>query len=103
MRAYFMLRTDQTGLSSNDPIVEEFYSEELDIDPFEAGRWTEEMRWYNFDEELKSFSQYYPTVLFTLDIEDQYGDRYRNYYFNGKVQNSEGRLVFDEFDENELQ
>jgi hypothetical protein len=52
---------------------------------------------------MNEISKEYPNVIFELSGEgEESGDVWKNYYMNGKVQKCQARIVFDEFDENEL-
>lgn len=59
--------------------------------------------WENWMENMISVSKVYPNALFTLlrvDYEDN--ETTRVYFKNGKFQNANVRVVFDEFDEGKL-
>lgn len=102
MRGYFKLSSDQHA-SSHDPLCDSFFSQELDFDPFSEGNWTEELVWVEHEQELREFSKQFPTVVFTLTVEDKYGDLYRDYYKNGRMYSVEGYVTFEEFDEDNLE
>ena len=46
-----------------------------------------EVKWYEYDEDMKKVSRQYPEALFILSGEgEEDGDRWVGYYQNGKVQ-----------------
>lgn len=58
------------------------------------------MKWYDHTEDMIELSKLFPTVVFTLDGhgEDR-DDIWREYYFNGKNQFVQAKIVFDPIDE----
>ena len=62
-----------------------------------------EIKWYNHDEDMMEISNLYPDVLFTLDGNGEgFGDIWRTFYKNGKMQKTKANMVFDKFDETKL-
>lgn len=69
----------------------------------ESGEEQEWTKWYDHEEELKSFSKNYPDVIFTLKGEgEQPGDIWKKYFKNGKVQIANAQIIFKDFDESKL-
>lgn len=62
-----------------------------------------EIKWYDYDEDMRKLSTMFPDVLMTLDgAGEESGDIWRNYYKNGKCQNAYANIVYDEFNEASL-
>jgi len=59
----------------------------------------EPSKWYKHDEDMIELSKRFPDVLFTLrGLGDDYGDLWRTYYLNGKMQYAGAKITFPEFD-----
>ncbi len=53
------------------------------------------MKWYNFEEEMKTLSLKFPDVLFKVDGNgEENGDIWRSYFCNGHMITSTATLVF---------
>ena len=62
-----------------------------------------QVKWYNWAEDMRIFSQRHPTTLFTLNgIGEESEDIWRAYIQNGKMQVSKAILVFEPFDESKM-
>ncbi len=70
----------------------------------EAGYALEECsKWYNWEEDLKTFSLKHPDVLFEMAGEGEgSGDIWKAYCKNGKIQIETAVVTFGEFDELKL-
>lgn len=63
----------------------------------------ESCKWYDHEDELRTFSKKYPNWLFTLDGKgEEAGDLWKKYFLNGKVQLAKAKIVFDEFQPSKL-
>ena len=63
----------------------------------------EETRWYNHQLDLAQLSKNWPEVTFQLEGDGETSDdHWREYFRDGKVHEVEGKLVFPEFDPEEL-
>ncbi len=63
----------------------------------------EQCKWYNFEEDMKSFSLQYPTFLFKILTEgEESGDMFTHYFLNGKTQCESAEITFKPFDINKL-
>ena len=61
-------------IPKSDFTVNDLINEELDS-----------MKWYNYEEDMKSISKSFPTVVFILDGEgEENGDIWREFFMNGK-------------------
>jgi hypothetical protein len=81
--------------------IKTILKEKMGFNPIDVGQvsWQEE----EYDKVMKEISKEYPNVIFELSGEgEERGDIWKNYYVNGKIQKCQARIVFDEFDENEL-
>jgi len=77
---------------------EEKISEIIDFNPFE-----ENCKWYEYDTDMKSYSQKYPNTVFELFGEgEESGDVWKAYYKDGKMFKTTATLVFEEFTEDKL-
>lgn len=69
----------------------------------ETGLSEAETTWYEHEEDMKKFSEKYPTLLFTLHgTGEETGDLWRAYFKNGKVQNCPAIITFDPYDKSKL-
>ena len=74
---------------------------ELAID--EDGSTNQEAKWYDSETEMKEFSTKYPDALFVLHGDGEGNDDFWYAYFrNGRVQITQGRVEYDEYDEDKL-
>lgn len=61
--------------------------------------WDGEGKWYEHQEDMINLSKQFPEVLFILSGEgEDREDNWREYYRNGKVAISWGRIVYDDVD-----
>jgi hypothetical protein len=68
------------------------------------GSTNEPCKWYEHDDELKEFSKNYPNWLFTLEGKgEEAGDLWKKYFVNGKMQEAQAKIIFDEFDPAKLE
>ena len=69
----------------------------------EEGNFANNCKWYESDSDMKAFSEKHPKALFLLegDGEDS-PDYWRQYWKNGKCQNVQGEIVYEEFDETKM-
>lgn len=66
-------------------------------------RGSDEIKWYEHDEEMRFISKQYPDILFTLSGEGEIsGDIWIKYYQNGKCQTENAKITFGKFDKNKL-
>lgn len=64
---------------------------------------TERCKWYEHEEEMRSFSRKYPNVIFILSgAGEEQGDLWKKYFKNGKMQIALAKITYDEFDERRL-
>lgn len=68
------------------------------------GESSDSCKWYDYQEDMKTMSATFPSILFLLEGKgEEAGDVWKEYYLNGKFQRCQAKLVFDEFDENKLE
>jgi len=61
------------------------------------------IKWYDTHEDMLQYSLKYPDTTFQLTGEgEESGDFWRNYYNNGKCQQTKGEVIYEEFDEFKL-
>lgn len=83
----------------NDPEVKGVYPFDADGSGLTWESWFSEYR----ESTMKRISLEYPGVLFLLEIEDDEGQQWREYYKDGKSCGIPGEIVFAEFSEEMLQ
>lgn len=67
------------------------------------GESIEEAKWYSHEEDMLELSLKYPEVVFLLHGEgEENGDLWNMYFKNGKKQNCNAVVVYEEFDESKL-
>lgn len=60
-------------------------------------------KWYDHEDHMKALSLRYKDVLFTLRGNgEESDDIWCKYFKNGKMQRSQAKIVFDEFNEDSL-
>lgn len=63
----------------------------------------DDIKWYNYRENMIEHSLKYPDITFKLSGEgEETGDLWREYYKNGKYQRCEAVIVYADFDESKL-
>lgn len=63
----------------------------------------EEIKWYDYEEDMIAFSKKCPTVIFKLMGEgEESGDSWIQYFKNGKSQRCDAIITFPDFDESKL-
>lgn len=81
------------------PMNREILVEELDYDPFDSP-----CKWYSHEVDMLNVSAKHPNTIFVLEgYGENAGDIWRHYYCNGKMQDANARIVFDDFDERNLE
>ena len=80
------------------------HSEEARYAFNEYGNPEDTTKWYQYGEDMIWLSEKYPDIVFKLHGEgEENGDLWDCYFKNGKVQSCRARIVYDDFDEDELQ
>ena len=70
----------------------------------EDGTCNGECKWYDHEEDMRSFSEKYPTILFELEGEgEENGDHWFEYYLNGKMQRCKAIITFEPYDVTKLE
>ena len=63
----------------------------------------DECKWYEHDEDMKKISLKYPDYIFELYGDgEEYGDLWKTYYKNGKMQGCLAKIRYDDFDVTKL-
>lgn len=63
----------------------------------------ESCKWYDHENNMRSYSKDHPKVLFTLEGEgEESGDIWKEYYKDGKMQRCKAKIMFDAFDEAQM-
>ena len=64
---------------------------------------SDELKWYDHEKDMRCLSMKYPKLLFKLSGNgEESPDIWVKYYQNGKSQHCPGRIVFDDFDPKKL-
>ena len=58
--------------------------------------------WNESEDQLREFSKKFPGEIFELNGEGEYGKEWKEFYKNGKKQDCEVVVCFEDFDENKL-
>lgn len=87
-----------------NPIVEAFRILGIINYALDEGLGTyENVKWYEYRTHIAFVSKLFPEYLFTLKREgEEPGDHEQSFFKNGKIQMTQARLVYDEFNEDEL-
>ena len=71
---------------------------------FEDDNMLYDVKWYDWELNMRTLSLRYPDILFTLSgVGDENGDLWDAYFKCGKMQFCEAKVVFPEFDESKLE
>lgn len=64
---------------------------------------TDDMKWYDHEEDMKDFSKKFPKAVFTLKGEgEESPDTWVSYFQNGKCQEGKTEIVYEKFDPKKL-
>ena len=76
---------------------------EKEIEETTGASFGDEIKWYNWKEEMLEYSKKHPKVLFLLDGEGEEScDIWKAYFKNGKMFHTFAKLVFEEFSKDKL-
>lgn len=65
--------------------------------------YTDEVKWYDHEDDMKKLSVKFPNTLFRLHgIGEEQGDEWFKYFKNGKMQKCDAIITFEEYDERKL-
>jgi len=79
--------------------IEEDFNEESFYGEF----FEEEMKWYDYQKDMKKLSKKFPELLFELSgAGEEQGDLWYAWFKNGKMQYEKAQVMFGEFDERKL-
>lgn len=60
-------------------------------------------KWYEHETQMREFSKCFPTVLFTLEGSgEESGDIWKQYFLDGKMQESKAEINIEPFDKSKL-
>lgn len=69
----------------------------------EDGDCLSECKWYEHEAEMKSLSEKFPDIVFSLHGEgEESEDVWYKYFKNGKMQECYAKITYDEYDESKL-
>lgn len=91
-----VINSDEDQDIDHHEAISELYNEGYYI-------WDEGLKWYDWEENMREYSQKYPHILFSLyGNGEENGDIWVAYILNGKVQYEELPKTFPPFDESKL-
>ena len=92
--------TDYT-INSDDGLMEELHLD--NIRELSGYEWFTEVKWYDNERDMKTYSKLHPIVLFSVEYDgEEQGDVGIKYFKNGKMQNCKAITTFEPFDETKL-
>lgn len=84
---------------TNRMVIEAMGGDRNGWNPFDG----DSQKWYEHEEDMIKVSKEYPDIVWILDgIGEEGLDLWRKYFYNGKIQRANTRVVYDEFDQNKL-
>jgi hypothetical protein len=88
-------------ISENDLDVD--FEQEIQEHTNGYANFEDSTKWYDCEDDMKSYSKKYPTIVFVIDGEgEESGDIWKAYFKNGKMFKTKAKLVFEEFSEDKL-
>jgi hypothetical protein len=100
------ITTYELQVLEGDPGLIQQFREECDNAEYALqsdGYCNESCKWYDSDDDMRAFSLKHPEALFQLDGDGESSDdKWRQYWRNGKVQDIQAQIVYDEFDETKM-
>lgn len=70
---------------------------------FQMVNGSDQIKWYNHEDEMRAFSKKFPEILFILEVNgEEEGDLSIKYFKNGKMQRADAVITYAEFDESKL-
>ena len=79
------------------------YEAEISSDSVYSDCFEESIKWYDHQKEIIAFSKKHPKTLFKLSGEgEENGDMWEEYYKNGLTHRIVGKMVFEEFNIEQL-
>jgi len=94
--------THKLEIISGDDYVTD-YKAEISKSTGYADCFSEEIKWYEHEKDMRNFSEKHPGVLFKLSGEgEDNGDIWVEYYKNGKMQRCKADIVIEGYNENNL-
>lgn len=78
-----------------------YFPDKMAVDDFIHGD-MEESKWYEFEEDFGKLSEKFPDLIFEIEGKGEDGNCWKQWFKNGKSQSSDGKIVFEEYDENKL-
>lgn len=74
------------------------YEKEITDSTTYSSLFDDEIKWYDCEKDMKSYSKKHPEVVFLIDGEgEESGDIWKAYFQNGKMFKTKATLVFEEF------
>lgn len=97
MKGNFNLWIDDISKEKYEEIIKFLKEVDLVPDVLDYDLQGEDLRWWDYEDDMKNLSRVFPDVLFNLWFSD-YEDECHIYFLNGKCQHCWAEKVFPPFD-----
>jgi hypothetical protein len=92
----YYTRFELTVISGSDGITD--YKKEIETIVDYDYLFSDEVKWYDHEKDMKKYSESHPKVLFLLEGEgEEPGDIWKAYFQNGKMFKTKAELRFESF------
>lgn len=97
----YYTRHELSIVSGNDHVTD--YEQEITDSTYYSSLFTDEIKWYDCEKDMKEYSKNHPNVVFCIDgVGEENGDIWKAYFKNGKMFKTKAKLVFEDYSEDKL-